>query len=230
MKRLLIVLLIPLLTLCVFAKKAEMKFDATEINFGDAEDNKIVDMEFKFVNAGDDTLIIKNVQSSCGCTVVKPEKNEYKPGEKGVLPVKFNTQGYSGTVTKTITISTNDEAQPYTQLKITGNIKMTNFASIELEGSDEVNFKDTKIGKEYPETVTLRNSGTIPLKIMEISHGPEIYPIFNKKELAPGEGIQVKLVFKPMQDGRFASFMKIYTNAYRQRILVLKIVSEVAAK
>lgn len=43
--------------------------------------------EFRFRNDSDRPVRIRGVRSSCGCTVVKPEKDVYAPGESGVLPV-----------------------------------------------------------------------------------------------------------------------------------------------
>jgi len=43
--------------------------------------------EFRFRNDGNQPVRIRGVKSSCGCTVVKPEKDVYAPGESGVLPV-----------------------------------------------------------------------------------------------------------------------------------------------
>jgi len=43
--------------------------------------------EFRFRNESERPVRIRGVRSSCGCTVVKPEKDVYAPGESGVLPV-----------------------------------------------------------------------------------------------------------------------------------------------
>jgi hypothetical protein len=106
------------------AAKSKITFKTTEIDFGKIDSGKVVDMEFKFVNAGDETLIIKNINSSCGCTVPKVEKKEYQPGETGDIPVKFYSKGYNGQIVKTITISTNDGDNPYTTLKIKGKAEV----------------------------------------------------------------------------------------------------------
>jgi len=45
--------------------------------------------EFKFTNAGRDTLKITNIRSTCGCAVARLERQEYAPGEPGTLKVTY---------------------------------------------------------------------------------------------------------------------------------------------
>jgi len=228
MKRSLITMFI---LFCCFALSlgaaSQIKFESTEVDFGEIEAGKVVDLEFKFENSGDEILVIKNVAASCGCTTTKLEKKEYQPGEKGTIPVKFYSQGYNGKVLKTITISTNDKENVYTRLRISGKVNLTNFAALEIIGEDRIDFKEVVMGKEYTETVKLKNSGTIELRLVEVTHSPEVYPVFKKKVLKPGEESEVKIVFVPMQIGRFATFVKLRSNAYKQRLVIIKVSAEI---
>jgi hypothetical protein len=227
MKRLFIMILVPLLAVTL-AATAKMTFEKTELEFGDLESGKVVDLEFKFKNTGDETLIIKNISSSCGCTVTKVDKKEYKPGEEGTIPVKFFSQGYNGQVTKTITVSSNDEENVYTRLKIAGNVVLKDFAAWEIVGgNDRLDFSEVALGQKYTEKIKLKNTGTIDLRIIEVTHAPEISPEFNKKILAPDEEGEINITFKPMQAGRFAAFMRIQTNSYKQRSIILKVSADI---
>jgi len=62
MKRLFIMILVPLLAVTL-AASAKITFEKTELDFGELESGKIVDMEYKFKNTGDETLIIKKRSS-----------------------------------------------------------------------------------------------------------------------------------------------------------------------
>jgi len=65
--------------------------------------------EFRFRNDSDQPVRIRGVKSSCGCTVVKPQKDLYGPGESGVLPVSHKPK--SGSVPRRYRISVvTDEA------------------------------------------------------------------------------------------------------------------------
>jgi len=225
MKRLLITILIPLLAVSL-AAQGKLKFEQTELDFGELEAGKTVDLVFKFKNIGEETLTIKNVAASCGCTATKLEKREYKPGEAGEIPVKFFSQGYNGKIIKTITVSSSDKENVYTRLKVKGLVKLTNFASVELP-KDRVDFKEIKIGETYTEKLTIKNTGTIDLRIVEITHRPEVNVMFTKKTLKPKEEAEFKVICYPMEKGRFADFVKIRTNAYRQRLVIVKVSAEV---
>lgn len=226
MKKLFVITLFISLITFSLAADSRMEFKETTIDFGEVESGKVVDINFEFENTGDSLLLIKNVSTSCGCTATKLEKKEYQPGEKGVIPVKFNSRGYNAKVTKTITIATNDKENPYSRLKITGNVVLKDFAAIEME-PDHLNFEKVKIGKDYSKKVSIKNTGTIDLRIVEVSHSPEIMPEFTQKIVKPGKGMTVNIVFKPMQEGHFTTFIKIRTNAYRQRLIIVRVNAEV---
>ena len=226
MKRLFIMILVPLLAVTL-AANAKITFEKTELDFGELESGKVVDLEYKFKNTGDETLIIKNISSSCGCTVTKVDKKEYNPGDEGIIPVKFFSRGYNGKIVKTITVATNDPENVYTRLKVMGNVVLKDFAQWEIIGTDRLDFSEVTLGQKYTEKIKFKNTGTIDLRIIEITHAPEISPEFNKKVLAPDEEGEVNIVFKPMQPGRFAAFMRIRTNAYKQRSVIIKVSAEI---
>jgi len=227
MKRLFIMILVPLLAVSL-AATAKITFEKTALDFGELETGKTADMEYKFKNTGDETLIIKNISSSCGCTVTKVDKKEYKPGEEGTIPVKFFSQGYNGQVTKTITVSTNDPENVYARLTLGGNVILKDFAAWEIiGGSDRLDFSEVKLGQKYTEKIKIKNTGTIELRIIEVTHAPEISPEFNKKVLAPDEEGEIGIVFKPMEAGQFAAFMRIQTNSFKQRSVIIKVSAEI---
>jgi hypothetical protein len=131
-------------------------------------------------------------------------------------------------VAKSITINTNSKENPFTRLEIKGTVKMTQFADIEMApGSDRIEFKNAKIGQTFTEKVKITNSGTIPLRIMEYCSSPEVYVVFPKKDLEPKESVEVKIVFTPMQAGPFSTFVKIHTNAYKQRMIIIKVTADI---
>lgn len=224
-KLLLITLFISLLTVFL-AAESQIKFKETTVEFGEIESGQVVDLNFEFENTGDSLLIVKNISASCGCTATKLIKKEYQPGEKGTIPVKFNSRGYHGKVTKSITVTTNDKENVYSRLQITGKVTLKNFASIEL-APDQINFEKVKLNESYSKKVSIKNTGTIDLKVIEVTHSPELTLEFTDKIVKPGKEMPVNIVFKPMQQGRFTSFLKIRTNAYRQRLMILRLNAEI---
>ncbi len=66
----------------------------------------------KIVNTGNEELKISKVRPSCGCTATLLDKDLLKPGDTATIDVSLNIRGRSGSVTKTVTISSNDPKQP----------------------------------------------------------------------------------------------------------------------
>lgn len=208
------------------AAKSKLVFEKTEIDFGETDPGKVLDVEFKFVNVGDETLIIKKINSTCGCTVPKLLKKEYKPGEKGVLPVKYNSRGHNGNVVKAITVDSSDEDNPHITLKIKGNVVLKDFARAEIS-TREVEFKEVSIGKEYTQKISIKNTGTIELLVIEITHSPELHLVFDKITVMPGSEINVKIVYTPLAVGRFANFIRFRTNTYQRTTSIVKVTANV---
>ncbi len=217
------------LTIVLSAGSPVMKFKETTIDFGEVDAGKSVDITFEFENTGDDVLVIKNIRSTCGCTVAKVDKKEYKPGEKGEIPVKFFSKGYRGKITKTVTVTTNDKDNIYTVLKISGNVNLKDFAQAELS-PDKISFEEIKLNKKYTKTFKIKNSGTIDLRIIEVTHGPEVTVEFDKKLILPQEETEVTVHLNAMDVGNFSSFIKIRTNAYRQYLTILKVEADIIGK
>ena len=78
----------------------------------------VVSHMFVMTNTGDQTLSITRVVTSCGCTTAALTKSDLGPGESIGLPVSVNTAGFAGTVERTLTVQSNDPANPSLVLRI----------------------------------------------------------------------------------------------------------------
>lgn len=88
------------------ANAPTMDFSNLEYNFGTIKQGTSVNYEFKFKNNGKRDLIIRDTQSSCGCTAVETKK-VIKPGETSAIKVIFHSAGKSGNQNRSITLITN---------------------------------------------------------------------------------------------------------------------------
>lgn len=86
--------------------QAHIQFKESAHDFGTIIFGKPAQYDFEFKNIGFDTLVIYEVQSTCGCTVPKWSSNPVLPGEKGVVEVSYDTQR-SGSFEKGITVFSN---------------------------------------------------------------------------------------------------------------------------
>lgn len=103
-------------------KKGSFKFDTTVFNFGTILEGEQVSTEFSYLNTGKADIIITKIETSCGCTVPEYDKDPVKPGNRGSIRVRFDSNGKSGTQYKTIRIFSNSEEDIF-ELVITGEVK-----------------------------------------------------------------------------------------------------------
>lgn len=81
-----------------------------------------VSYDFEFVNTGSSPILIKNVESSCGCTSPQWSKQPVLPGKKGFVKATFEPKDRPGFFDKTITVYSNART-PVVELKIRGTVE-----------------------------------------------------------------------------------------------------------
>jgi len=84
-----------------------MKFEKETHDFGKIKPGDTVVYDYKFTNAGKSPLIITDGYASCGCTKPSWPKTPVKPGDSGIIHVKFDSKGKMGLQDKLITITAN---------------------------------------------------------------------------------------------------------------------------
>lgn len=81
------------------------------IDLGEIPQGKPKAMDFEFKNTGKTSVLITNVQGSCGCTATDYTKTEIITGKIGKVTATFNAAN-KGAFTKTVTVTTNAETTP----------------------------------------------------------------------------------------------------------------------
>lgn len=90
------------------AVKASIAWKSDVIEVGEIPQSVPKVIEFEFKNTGDTTVLISNVQPTCGCTVAEYTKTPIKAGETAKVTAKFNAAN-KGAFTKTIKVTTTAE-------------------------------------------------------------------------------------------------------------------------
>jgi hypothetical protein len=104
-------------------KYTTIKWDASEVNFGSIKAGEKALVKFKFTNTGDKPLYITSVSAACGCTVADYTKGAVPAGASGEVTGEFNSTGYSGTVSKYITVIANTKPENMQRLIFAGDVK-----------------------------------------------------------------------------------------------------------
>ena len=99
----------------------EFKFEKEVINYGKITLGSDGIRTFEFTNIGDAPLIIKEIKSTCGCTVPKKPERPIMPGEKGEILISYDTKRPGG-FSKAITIFSNAK-QERKLLKLKGFVE-----------------------------------------------------------------------------------------------------------
>ena len=83
---------------------SQLKFNELIHDFGLIKEGVQAQHLFQFKNIGKDTLSLKKVQASCGCTTPRWTTKTLKHNDTGSINVTYNSQGRPGIFEKTITV------------------------------------------------------------------------------------------------------------------------------
>ncbi len=93
--------------------RTTVEWNQDTIRYGQIEDGTIVLDSFRVTNTGVYPYIIKDVKTSCDCTVLQFPKYPVMPGESATVRVEFDSQGKLGHTTPGMVIY--DNSSPNTR-------------------------------------------------------------------------------------------------------------------
>lgn len=183
-------LLLLLCPVALWAQKAKVEWNTTVHDFGDIQENKgKVSYTFQVTNCGDAPLLIRHVESSCGCAITDWSRRPISPGKTAGITVTFNPQNREGKFIKKITVYTN-ATTPNHLLKITGNILIE-----ELPLSQQYPFK---AGNLRYDKDSLRIDTNRPYQSIHfLNTGKKIVTI---TRITAPELLRVNVTFKKLRD------------------------------
>ncbi len=106
-------------------KTPKVQIEKAIHDFGKTGPGKSKKCNFLFKNVGEGELIIKKIQSTCGCTVPELKKKKYAPGESGTIKVTFRVPTHEGPTTKHLYILSNDPQKPKYQFSVKAAVEVT---------------------------------------------------------------------------------------------------------
>ena len=113
-----------LLALLPLTLHASLSWKKNVIEYQAKPEDEEVTAVFHFLNDGDKPVKILQTKSSCGCTVVALDKEEYHPGEFGTIKAKFTFGERTGAQEKVISVYTDDPSRPIEYLKLLVDIPL----------------------------------------------------------------------------------------------------------
>ena len=100
---------------------AKILFEKTDFDFGEIPADENISIVFPFSNSSDSPLLIKNIKSSCGCTVPLWNKEKIMPAGIDEIKVKINPS-YRGKFSSIILVYYNGKNSPQ-KLTIKGEVE-----------------------------------------------------------------------------------------------------------
>jgi hypothetical protein len=134
--------------------------EGTSLDFGTIYRGAQIERPVTLRNTGTDTLILGNIEASCGCTAAVVSNKRVPPGKSVALLITFNSKNFSGAVHKTVTVNSNTPDSPRLAIEFTANI----IDEIVLTPQNFW-FRDAQVGKPNTFTIVLRNGGKDTLEL-----------------------------------------------------------------
>lgn len=191
-------------------KNPKIRFDQPDYDFGEVEAGEEVEHTFSFENAGDGTLSINKVRTSCGCTGALITDKEVPPGGTGEIEATFLTKGFQGSVKKSLTVESNDPQNRLVRLTIGGEV----VSEVTVEPR-YLNWDMIREGEPpRPIRLTIRFLEGRGLRLEKVrSEGP--YVVLAKESESENKVIYSVSLAKNLPTGRITGRLTIRTNSER---------------
>jgi hypothetical protein len=158
---------------------------------GTVAKGQVVQATFAVRNGGGSDLIISDARPSCGCTVASFDKL-IKPGAEGKIVSNVDTKSFSGPISKSVLIVSNDPERPQMNIFIKALVK----PYVDVLPQAFVRFSVIKGDNSGQDVILLSEEKGFQPTIAETSQAyvkAEIHPAGDKDKIAGRTGNQYRL-------------------------------------
>ena len=201
-------------------------FNNPDYNFGQIYKGQKVEHIYKFENRGNDTLKIKKVKTSCGCTAARLTNKTIPPGETGEIKATFTSGSTSGNIKKSITVSSNDPDTPKYRLTISGEIIKDLIIKDLIIKPERIDFGSISAGEETSKTVSIKSQTEPDFKIKKIKPSKPFIDATIAGEKNGEYIIKIALKHNP-EIGKFSGVIYLKTNSKMQGKANIPFVGEI---
>jgi hypothetical protein len=132
------------------AESPTLTMETTTVDGGRIAKGAPAEFVFKVKNTGQADLMIAEVRPSCGCTVANFDRR-IAPGASGTIKATIDTARFQGQIAKTVTVKSNDVANPELVLTMKADI----YALVEVLPSERATFYATR-GEAVTKSFTIK--------------------------------------------------------------------------
>jgi hypothetical protein len=148
------------------SKAQNFHFETETHDFGTIKQNEKISYTFKFINGGQDTVMLQQPKPGCGCTAALLSNSVVAPGDSGSVFVEYNAYpGVSGRISKTVQIYRfiNKENQLISTLRIEGEVVA------EIAAEPKILQFETTIGTTVKNVIKLTSMSKTEISLGSIS-------------------------------------------------------------
>ena len=175
-----------------------MEFENPAHDFGSLTEGDAATHAFAFVNAGTDTLRVREVETTCGCTVPTFSSRPLAPGDSGRVEVAYQTVGRVGAIDRVVRVVAVG-AEPVL-LRLQGTVEPDRIVGGKRQGNlrfdrDRRDLGGVLGGQATRHTVRLVNESDRPIKLLGLSATPEagVETTFTERPAFPGKVVSFEV-------------------------------------
>lgn len=190
-------------------------------DFGEVLAGQVGSRRMVIANLGTETLRLSKISPECGCTAVFPTAADIAPRDSLSVRVEFNSKTYYGKITKAISITSNDPAQPAAEVNFTITV-----VSIVKTTPEYLIFYNVRIDSPMTVTMRVQNTSGATLKILGLtSDDRSLNARFAKRTLKKNESTDLVATYTPAKEGTIEGELNIKTNSRKQPTIPLKFIA-----
>jgi hypothetical protein len=202
---------------------AMIVFDNKEYNFGRASAGDPVKHTYVVTNTGTAPLEISDVHPSCGCTTAGGWTKSIPPGQTGDIPIQFNSSRYSGSVTKTITVTSNAKNEPRATLVLRGTV----WKPIEVQPQTAILNVPADSTNSVSTSVRIIANSDIPVTMSDPTSSSKAFTA-ELKEMRPGKEYQLLVTaLPPFATGNIPATISVKTSLTSTPVLTVTAIASV---
>jgi hypothetical protein len=170
---------------------AGLEFKTRQVQHKAAFAESAFEATFEFVVTGDQPVTIRNLRSTCGCTVPSLSQETYAPGETDAVRAIFTYGSRTGSQHKTIFVETSE-----------GTIELR--LTVEIPVKWEANTRSLFWSQGEPRTakeLTVKFHYDLPVELTEIAHLQDAFELISTETDPDGSAINFEIAPK----GTFAT-------------------------
>jgi len=153
-----------------------LSFEQKEIDLGYMpEDTGNIVVDFKWSNSSDSAVLIKEIDTHGGCTIVSYPKDTLAPGTKGKLTIRVNPKNRPGPFVRRITLKTSPDSvvhDLYIKSYVEPSVKVwdqnsneTTYGAVVLS-SDYIRVGHVSENTKLEKTIKIKNTGKETLRFV----------------------------------------------------------------